>query len=310
MCSCCGVRTRLGRDLRRWIVAVALLLGGSASDSAAQGDDGCRPTHAAHLHVAHAHNDYWHTRPLHDALAHGFQSVEVDVHLRDDTLFVAHDANEIRSGRTLQALYLDPLRERIRACGGQVYRALSEAATPRPLWLLIDVKTAPGPTYDALRQALASYAGMLTTVRIDATGNARLQLGTVTVLLSGNRPVGALLDALARTEHRLLTVLDGRPRDLGRAPAREGHRRVPPILTPLISASLADYLVPSPDGAALDTAAIRTLSERAAAYGHPVRLWGTPDTPAAWSRLQALGVGVLQTDDLGALVEWLETPRE
>ena len=33
---------------------------------------------------AHAHNDYYHTRPLLDALSHGFCSVEADVFLVDD----------------------------------------------------------------------------------------------------------------------------------------------------------------------------------------------------------------------------------
>ena len=31
--------------------------------------------------VAHAHNDYEHARPLHDALARGFGSVEADIWL-------------------------------------------------------------------------------------------------------------------------------------------------------------------------------------------------------------------------------------
>ncbi len=39
---------------------------------------------------AHAHNDYRHHRPLLDALAHGFTSVEADVFLVDDQLLVAH----------------------------------------------------------------------------------------------------------------------------------------------------------------------------------------------------------------------------
>ena len=40
---------------------------------------------------AHAHNDYEHTRPLQDALDHGFTSVEADVWLVDGELRVVHD---------------------------------------------------------------------------------------------------------------------------------------------------------------------------------------------------------------------------
>src|SRR6185295_12383494 len=71
---------------------------------------------------AHAHNDYEHTRPLFDALEQGFCSVEADVWLVDGKLLVAHDLKNVKQERTLAALYLDPLRERVRKNGGRVYR--------------------------------------------------------------------------------------------------------------------------------------------------------------------------------------------
>src|SRR5713226_4549315 len=84
---------------------------------------------------AHAHNDYEHARPLLDALDHGFCSVEADIYLVEGKLLVAHDRNKIQPERTLQALYLDPLRERVRQNGGRVYRGGPS------LTLLIDVKS-------------------------------------------------------------------------------------------------------------------------------------------------------------------------
>lgn len=42
-----------------------------------------RGAEAEPLAQAHAHNDYEHTRPLHDALDHSFTSVEADVWLVD-----------------------------------------------------------------------------------------------------------------------------------------------------------------------------------------------------------------------------------
>src|SRR4051812_6365807 len=71
---------------------------------------------------AHAHNDYEHARPLFDALDHGFCSVEADIWLVDGALLVAHDKKDLKPARTLQSLYLDPLRERTKANGGRVYR--------------------------------------------------------------------------------------------------------------------------------------------------------------------------------------------
>ena len=42
------------------------------------------------LGQAHAHNDYYHKRPLLDALSHGFCSVEADVFLKNGNLLGGH----------------------------------------------------------------------------------------------------------------------------------------------------------------------------------------------------------------------------
>ena len=64
---------------------------------------------------AHAHNDYQHTRPLLDALNQGFCSVEADIYLVEGQLLVGHDRDELSTERTLQSLYLEPLRN-VRNC--------------------------------------------------------------------------------------------------------------------------------------------------------------------------------------------------
>jgi len=55
----------------------------------------------------HAHNDYENENPLYDALENGFISVEADVHLIDDQLYVSHDRPEkLDSVFTLKTLFL------------------------------------------------------------------------------------------------------------------------------------------------------------------------------------------------------------
>src|ERR1044071_6032756 len=112
--------------------------------------------HPIPLIHAHAHNDYEHSRPLLDALDCGFCSVEADVFLVGDQLLVAHSLTGIRPGRTLQALYLDPLRERIKANGGRVY------PNGPTLTLLIDIKSEAEPTYAAVKSTLKDYADVMT----------------------------------------------------------------------------------------------------------------------------------------------------
>ena len=69
------------------------------------------------LERAHAHNDYEHDRPLYDALDHGFKSVEADIYLVGDQLLIGHDPTDLTPERTLQSLYLDPLKKIVRITG-------------------------------------------------------------------------------------------------------------------------------------------------------------------------------------------------
>ena len=71
------------------------------------------------LAQAHAHNDYEHQRPLLDALDHGFTGVEADIWLVNGKLLVAHEEAHIKPERTLEALYLDPLKKRVSERGGK-----------------------------------------------------------------------------------------------------------------------------------------------------------------------------------------------
>src|SRR5438132_1932049 len=108
---------------------------------------------------AHSHNDYEQKRPLLDALDHGFCSVEADIHLVEGRLLVAHDLNQTQPDRTLEVLYLEPLRQRVKRNSGWVY-----LNGPR-VWLLIDIKSDAEKTYAALREVLKSYADIVTVFR-------------------------------------------------------------------------------------------------------------------------------------------------
>ena len=145
------------------------------------------------LRHAHAHNDYEHERPLFDALDHGFCSVEADVFVTGDQLLVGHARKDLRPERTLEKLYLDPLRERVRANSGRVY--------PRgpPVFLLIDMKTSAKPTYAVLEKTLARYADILSVTR-----NGSFAENAVTVVLSGT----IRTDKAARDLQKKLTELE------------------------------------------------------------------------------------------------------
>src|SRR5687767_1571510 len=87
---------------------------------------------------AHSHNDYEKPIPFYEAYKHQFGSIEADIFLVEgsEELYVAHHKSDLdKKKRTLDSLYLMPLRTCIRKNNGVVY-----ADTTRKLQLLIDIK--------------------------------------------------------------------------------------------------------------------------------------------------------------------------
>ena len=240
------------------------------------------------LENAHAHNDYEHTRPLLDALDRGFCSVEADVWLVDGQLLVAHDRGKTKPGRTLQALYLDPLQARVKQNGGRVYPGGPS------LTLLVDVKSGATDTWLALRAALRPYEPMLTRFGLDG-----IVTGAVTVIISGNRA----RDLMASDTNRL-AAYDGRLVDLESGAQQQ--------LIPLVSDQWGQ--ISSWRGAAgkplpsRDERKLRETVAKAHAQGRRIRFWGAPDTPEVWEVFRKAGVDLLNADDLDGLRDFLLKP--
>ncbi len=235
---------------------------------------------------AHAHNDYEHARPLSDALDQGFGSVEADVHLVDGRLLVAHDRKAVNPARTLESLYLDPLRARVVQNGGRVYRG------GPTIILLVDVKSEADATYAALDAVLRNYAEMLTVFHGD-----RVSLGAITVIISGNRARGAMAAQAVR-----FAAMDGRIDDLAVEPAKDG-------LIPLVSDNwekVFGWKWTRPI-AEVDVAKLAVRVKQAHAQGRMIRFWNTPDTPEAWRVLNEAGVDLINTDHLAELRRFFES---
>ena len=241
------------------------------------------PTEPKPLVRAHAHNDYYHKRPLLDALASGFCSVEADVFLKDDTLLVGHSRFELKKERTLESLYLVPLAKRVKANGGSVYK------TKAPFHLMIDFKTGGPATYAALRPLLEKYRSMLTAFTADTT-----KPGAVTIVISGSRPREAMEKDTAR-----LAGYDGRLGDLGKAESRH--------FMPWISDSWRSHFKWRGKGELppREQAKLAKIVKSAHADGQKIRFWAAPDTPAAWEIFHKVGVDFINTDHLENLAEFL-----
>ncbi len=233
------------------------------------------------LFRAHAHNDYLHARPLADALAHGFRSIEADVWLTNGALLVAHDFKDASAERTLQNLYLDPLRAFVKT-------NFAVRIAP-PITLMVDVKSASEPTYAALKKVLANYSDILT--RFESN---RIRTNAVIVIISGNRAEATMRDELVRW-----AALDGRVPDL--------QNNYPVALVPLISDNWTKHFRwrgtgPMPEE---DRVKLRSLVNETHGQGRRLRLWAAPDIEAGWNELFEAGVDLLNTDKLPEMENFL-----
>ena len=231
------------------------------------------------LYRAHAHNDYAHARPLLDALANGFMSVEADVFLLDGELLVGHEPEHLTVKRNLDALYLQPLWQRY-SQHQNIY-----AGQTSPLFLLIDFKTDGEALLRAVLQAIKPNESMLSFS--DKQG---FHASAVTIIISGNVPRKGIA---ALTSRRVF--IDGRPKDLADPQS--------PDLMPLISASWTSTFNWNGQGElpAAQRLQLKQLVQQAHSHGQRIRFWATPDTLAAWQELHEAGVDLINTDDLDGL---------
>jgi hypothetical protein len=261
--------SRASTPLRRWLRAFVfswLLLAFTGSTAEVR----CLPS-------AHAHNDYLHARPLLDALEHGFCSVEADIHLVDGRLLVAHDADKVDPARTLERLYLDPLKARF---------------SKRPkaeFFLMIDFKTEAESTYVALRKTLKNYSEILTVFRPNS-----IETNAVSIVISGNRPISTISNESVR-----YVAIDGRLPDLETKPLL--------TLVPWISDNWTKHFTWRGESpiSPQERARLRWWVQQAHEQGRKIRFWAIPDNRNGWAELRSAGVDLINTDNLAGLRDFL-----
>jgi hypothetical protein len=236
---------------------------------------------------AHSHNDYEQSRPLFNALDQGVCSIEADIHLVDGELLVAHDRKDADPRKTLQSLYLDPLKARVEENRGRVYPGGPS------LLLLIDIKSDAESAYARLQEILTPYHGMLTRFTPTSTDEK-----AVTIILSGNRPINTVL-----TQRERWVGIDGRLDDL--------EKSINQHQMPLISASWSstfswkgkDAMPPA------QRKRLRDLVAQTHARGQRLRFWGLPRPATLWPELHQAGVDLLNADNLALLRTFLTTQK-
>lgn len=233
---------------------------------------------------AFSEHDCERARPLLDALDRGFCGVEADVWLVDGELLIARERVGVQPEKTLENLYLDPLKNRVEVNGGRVF------SDGPPFTLLVNVHSEAEPTYEALKKSLQPHESMLTHFQNDKT-----ETNAVTVVITGNRA-----RELMEKDDARLAGYEGRINDL--------NNPVNPHFMPLIGDDWQYWF--RWDGNALMNKQQRDRLKQAVEVAHyhktRLRFWNAPDNPLGWIEFYQGGVDLISGSELDGLKDILQ----
>lgn len=222
----------------------------------------------------HSHNDYLQTAPFWDAYANGANSIEVDVFLKNDTLYATHDEEDIITSHTIESLYLEPMKKVMELQLGK----------QQELQLLIDIKSETYSTLDKIVAVLEKYPNIINNPKI-------------TMVISGNRPKPEeymKYPSFIKFDYQTLEDI----------PNTEAWDKVS-----LISLPFHKFSRWNGKGrlTAEDFQKVKSTVDKAHTYNRPFRFWATPDSKTAWKAMHDLGVDYINTDMPDRASAYLET---
>jgi len=226
---------------------------------------------------AHSHNDYEQNIPFLRAYYQQFGSIEADIFLRNDSIFVAHDQKYITSKNTFSNLYLKPILAQIEKNNGSIYPDKTLG-----LQLLVDLKTPGNVTIPALVKELQPYANILAPK------------GPVKIVLSGDTPPPAQFN-----QYPDYIFFDGRP--------EIQYTKTELERVGLISQAFTHYTKWNGKGILVkqEKEALEAVIKHVHEQGKKIRFWATPDEVNAWKMLMNMGLDYLNTDKVEELGPYL-----
>lgn len=222
--------------------------------------------------MIHSHNDYKQAIPFWYAYGSNAKSIEVDLVIDNNALYISHGDDIIDSKRTMASLYLKPLKEAV---------DLNLGSTNN-LHFLVDMKSDAAQSLALLLPILQAYEET-----INKSG--------VKFVISGNRT--PLEDYLSLPSYIMMDYQSLEPVE-----NRDAWDKVS-----MISLAFKPYSSWNGEGEIPleDQERIKQVVETAHQMNKPFRFWGTPDTENAWQQLWALGVDIINTDQPDSVNRYL-----
>lgn len=222
---------------------------------------------------AHSHNDYEQKIPFWYALGAGAESIEADVFLEKDELFVAHNQKEISKERTFENLYLKPIEQAIEL----------NLNTQKPVQILIDIKTDAKTTLQKIVSEIQKHPKII---------NQK----TFNFVISGNQPKPEGYNSypdFIKFDYQKLQNLS--------APEWEK--------VALISLNFKQYSNWNGKGGLTeeDLPKVTDIIKEAKVFKKPIRFWAIPDSKTSWEFFANAGVDYINTDKPKDCVEYIST---
>lgn len=223
--------------------------------------------------LIHSHNDYKQTVPFYQAYAQMLDSYEADVFYDNvnKIIYVAHTPAEIRSGNTLEALYLQPIVSQFKRNGGKAW-----AHSDKSFYLMIDIKHDYQHAIPAVLLALDQCPEVFNPYQ---NPNAPI------LVFTGDIPTPEQFDQYP--DH---VCFDGSP---GYDYSSDQLKRIA-----FFSDSFRHYSVWNGKGSILpaEKQKLRSAIAKAHDMGKKIRFWGSPDNLNTWQTFRMMGVDIINTD--------------
>lgn len=221
----------------------------------------------------HSHNDYEQKIPFWYALGSGANSIEVDVFLENNELFVAHDKKNMTKKRTFESLYLNPIDK---ALGMNMI-------TQESLQILIDIKTDAKTTLRQIVKSIEKYPTLTAQKK-------------VSFVISGNQPKPEEYASYPEFIVFDYQKLDNLTADQWKKVA-------------LVSLSFPQYSKWNGKGGLTeeDLPKITEVIKKAKSFGKPFRFWAIPDGKTSWEFFTHNGVDFINTDHPKECVEYVNS---
>ena len=222
---------------------------------------------------AHAHNDYEHNTPFIGAYNLGFGSIEADVILQNDTLFVGHSAKDIVTRPLFfERDYIQPIQAVL----------LKQKDTTRKVILLIDLKTEALSTLNKVIAIIEKYPVLTTTTAVQ-------------FVITGNQPSPSTFG-----QYPPYIYFDGNINNAGHIGqlSRIG----------IFSDNFRKYSGWNGEGniPEKEKNALLTIIQKAHDLHKKIRFWGCPDNIHTWHTFMDLQVDYINTDHIDKLAVFLK----